>query len=183
MKTIFLMYTKYISEFKISPEDRKISFSFAVCRLKKTNYLYSCLNVKELLARNSEIRSLSDCNWTRTQKHLVRKRTLNHLAKLSNWLSCALSTYLYGAFDCMHHTDKYWEHSSIIWPIWPNGWVFVYELSSSGFESSCSHLKTSDFAPALRKEFLDIQATIECGFTLNTRTWHHKNILSNAPYR
>ena len=23
---------------------------------------------------------------------------------------------------------------------WPNGWVFVYELSGSGFESSCSHL-------------------------------------------
>ena len=22
---------------------------------------------------------------------------------------------------------------------WPNGWVFVYELSGSGFESSCSH--------------------------------------------
>ena len=26
--------------------------------------------------------------------------------------------------------------------------------------------KTSDFAPASSKEFLDIQATIECGFTL-----------------
>ena len=24
----------------------------------------------------------SDCNWTRTQNHLVLKRTLNHLAKL-----------------------------------------------------------------------------------------------------
>ena len=23
----------------------------------------------------------SDCNWTRTQNHLVLKRTLNHLAK------------------------------------------------------------------------------------------------------
>ena len=29
-------------------------------------------------------RSLSDCNWTRTQNHLVRKRTLNHLAKLAS---------------------------------------------------------------------------------------------------
>ena len=28
-------------------------------------------------------RVLSDCNWTRTQNHLVRKRTLNHLAKLT----------------------------------------------------------------------------------------------------
>ena len=27
----------------------------------------------------------------------VRKRTLNHLAKLANWLSCVVSTYLYGA--------------------------------------------------------------------------------------
>ena len=25
-------------------------------------------------------------------------------------------------------------------PVWPNGWVFVHELSGSGFESSCSHL-------------------------------------------
>ena len=23
--------------------------------------------------------------------------------------------------------------------VWPNGWVFVYELSGSEFESSCSH--------------------------------------------
>ena len=27
----------------------------------------------------------SDCNWTRTQNHLVVKRTLNHLAKLAVW--------------------------------------------------------------------------------------------------
>ena len=26
---------------------------------------------------------LTDCNWTRTHNHLVRKRTLNHLAKLA----------------------------------------------------------------------------------------------------
>ena len=25
---------------------------------------------------------ISDCNWTGTQNHLVRKRTVNHLAKL-----------------------------------------------------------------------------------------------------
>ena len=64
--------------------------------------LYSCLNVKEFLARSwRQIWSLSECNWTRTQKHLVRKWTLNHLAKLTKWLTCVLSTYLYGTFDCM----------------------------------------------------------------------------------
>ena len=81
------------------------------CQSEST--LYSCLNVKELLARSRrEIWSWSDCNWTRTQNHLVLKRTLNH----------------------------------------------------------------SDFAPASSKVFLDIQATIECGFTLKrvrdmTRTY------------
>ena len=51
--------------------------------------------------------SLSGCNGTQTHNHLVRKRTLTHLAKLA-----------------------------------------------------------SDLASASSKEFLDIQATIECGFTL-----------------
>ena len=38
-------------------------------------------------------------------------------------------------YSQMHRTDKYSQHSSIIWPVWPNGWVFVYELSGCGFES------------------------------------------------
>ena len=47
--------------------------------------LYTCLNVKELLARRrGKIWSLSDSNWT---------RTLNHFVKLG--------TYLYCALDCM----------------------------------------------------------------------------------
>ena len=28
----------------------------------------------------------------------------------------------------------------LVWPVWLNGWVFVYELSGCGLESSCSHL-------------------------------------------
>ena len=52
--------------------------------------LYSCLNVRELLAQGRrKIWNLSDCNWTRTQNHLVCKRTLNHLAQ---WLSVCLQT-------------------------------------------------------------------------------------------
>ena len=45
-------------------------------------------------------------------------------------------------YSQMHCTDKNSEHSSIIWSVWPNGWVFVYELSGSGFESSCSQLRS-----------------------------------------
>ena len=61
--------------------------------------LYSCLNVKELLARSRRhIWRLSDCNGTRTHNHLVRKRTLNHLANAfgfcvcPKWLSVRLRT-------------------------------------------------------------------------------------------
>ena len=57
--------------------------------------LYSCLNVKELVA------------WNRRD---------------SNKLKWSLSE---------------------VWPVWPNGWVFVYEPSAWGFESTCSHLKVS----------------------------------------
>ena len=52
--------------------------------------LYSCLDVKELLARSRrKIWSLSDCIWTRTHNHLVHKRILNHLAKLTILASLA----------------------------------------------------------------------------------------------
>ena len=40
----------------------------------------------------------------------------------------------------MYHTDKYSQHSSIIWPVLLNGSVFIYKLSGCGFEFHCSHL-------------------------------------------
>ena len=88
---------------------------YATYAFQSESTLYNCLNVKELLARSRhQIWSLSDCNWTRTQNHLVRKRRLNRLAKLTKWLSCVLSTYLYGAFDYMllscHVRVSEWIH-------------------------------------------------------------------------
>ena len=192
--------------------------------------LYSCLNVKELLAPSRrEIWNLSDLNWIRTYNHLVHKRTLNHLAKLAKWLSCVVSTYLYGAFDCMflschvrvsewihseyhseyhsestlnitlnmtlkrvrdmirtysqmHRTDKYSQHSSIIWPVWLNGWVFVYELSGCRFESSWSHLNFR-FRACFEKGVPWHSGNYRVWIHSETRTWHDKNIQSNAPYR
>ena len=61
--------------------------------------LYSCLNVTELHARRTcEIRRLSDCNWTRSQNHLVHKLTLNHLSKpikcnYRAWIHCETHTW------------------------------------------------------------------------------------------
>ena len=72
------------------------------CAFQSKSTLYSWLNVKEFLAWNRRnIWSLNDYNGTLIQNLFVRKRTLSHLAKLAKWLSCVVSTYLYGAFDYM----------------------------------------------------------------------------------
>ena len=60
------------------------------------------LNVKELICWSRRyIWGLSGRNEIRTQNHLVRKQALNHLTKLAKWLNCVVSTFRYGAFDCM----------------------------------------------------------------------------------
>ena len=56
---------------------------------------------KELAYIRNDIWSLNDCNETRNNDHSVRKRALNHLAKLNKLLSLVMSTYLYSAFDWM----------------------------------------------------------------------------------
>ena len=55
-----------------------------------------CLNVKDFLSPSRHhMWGLSDSNEMRTQNHLVCKGTQTHLAKLTKWLSCVVSTYLY----------------------------------------------------------------------------------------
>ena len=65
----------------------------------------------------------------------------------------------------VHYTDRYSQHSSIIWPFEQNGWGFVYKPSNCCFKSCCSHLNFR-IMPVSSKEFLDIKATTECRFTL-----------------
>ena len=55
------------------------------------------MSKNSFLQNRRQIWSLS--HWQGTRTH-VCKRKLNHLDKLEKWLSCAVSTYLYGAFDC-----------------------------------------------------------------------------------
>ena len=74
------------------------------------------LNVKELLDQSRRQVWVSKCEFT---LRLVRDMIIT--------------------YSQMHRTDKYSQHSSIFWPVWLNGWVFVYELSGCGFESRCCH--------------------------------------------
>ena len=68
------------------------------------------LNIKELLAQSRrEIWILSDCSWTRTNNHLVRKGRLNYLAKVAKWLSCVVSTSK--EFYDIEANYRVWIHS------------------------------------------------------------------------
>ena len=81
----------------------------------------------------------------------------------------------------MHRTDKHSQHSSIIWPVWLIGWVFVYELSGCEFESSCSYLNFR-FRACSEQGVPWHSGNYRVWIHSETRTWHDKNIQSNAPY-
>ena len=77
-------------DLKITREEMPVCYDDVTYAFQSESTLYSCLNVKELLAQNRHgIWCLSDSNGIRTHNHLVCKQTLNHLAK---WLSVRLRT-------------------------------------------------------------------------------------------
>ena len=114
-KKTTLHHHKFIREHRIKVNDCilgmyqvfKYKFWLRAIIMSRTRFRvnlqsYSCLNVKELLVWNRrDIWILSDSNGIWTYNHLVCKRTLNHLAKQTKWLSGVVSTYLYRVFDCM----------------------------------------------------------------------------------
>ena len=82
-------------------------------------------------------------------------------------------------YSQMDRADKYSEHSSTIWWVRPNGWVFIDKLSGAAFKSTCSHL------------ILKFRAWFEQGVPWHSgnyrvcihfqmRTWHDQNIQSNG---
>ena len=81
--------------------------------------------------------------------------------------------------DC---TDKYPQHSSIIWPVWLNRCVFVYELSGCGFESSRSHLKLK-FLVNFEQGVPWYSGKYRVWIHSETRTWHDQNTHSKPSYR
>ena len=83
-------------------------------------------------------------------------------------------------FSQIHCTDMYSQHSSIIWPVWLNGWVFVYELSGCGFVSSCNPLNFR-FHTCFKQGVLWNSDYYRVWIHSETCTWHDKNIQSNTP--
>ena len=139
--------------------------------------LYSCLNVKERLAwSRREICILSDCNWTPTHNHLVRKQT--HDKNIYD----VTGRDMIRTYSQIHHTNKYSQHSSIIWPVLLNGWVFVSELSGCEFESSWSYLNFR-FCACFEQGVSWHLGYYGVWIHSEKHTWHDRNIQSNPPYK
>ena len=117
--------------------NRTIRYCHVTYVFQSESALYSWLNVKELLARNRyDIWRLSNSNGIRTHNHLVDivQATIECRFSLKQVRDMIIT------YSQVHRTDKCLQHISIIWPVWLNGWVFVYKLSGCGFESRCFHL-------------------------------------------
>ena len=99
-------------------ENRTVCYYHVTYAFQRGPTLYSCLNVKERLARNrGSISSLSDSNGIRTHSHLVR------IVKAA--IECRLSLKrvrdMIITYSQVQRTDKHLQHSSIIWPVTLNG--------------------------------------------------------------
>ena len=137
--------------------------------------IINCFVLKLFLKPHWKFESISDCNGTWTHNHLVRKGTLKHLAKLAKWLRCVVSTYT------VKWTVQYLQHSSTIWPVWLNSWVFLYELSGCGFKSRCSNLNFR-FHACFEQGVPWHSGNYRVWIHSETRTWHDKNIQSIWKY-
>ena len=98
-----------------------------------------------------------------------------HSGNYRVWIHSETRTRYDKNIEPMDRTDNYSQHRSIIWPVWLNGCVFVYELSGCGFESSCIHLHFR-FRACFEQGAPWHSDTIECGSTLESvrdmiRTW------------
>ena len=132
---------------------------------------------------------LSGCGFESRCSHLIfrygtcfEQGVPWHSGNCRVWITVKLVRDIIKTYSEMHRTDKYSRHSSIIWPIWPNGWVFVYQLSGCGFESRCSHL-IFRYVACFEQGIPWHSGNCRVWSHSQTRTWHDKNIQSNAPYR
>ena len=116
-----------------------------------------------------------------THNHLVRKRTLNHLAELAKWLSCVVSTYLHGAFDwCSYVTYAFQSESTLysylnITKFLARSWREIWSLRDCNWNSRTKwlwvwvqlrSLKLQILRLLRARSSLTFRPTIECGFTL-----------------
>ena len=74
-----------------------------------------CWKLYKMIPQNCRRKELGDEVTATGLKHRTHNRILNHLGKLTKWLSWVVSIYLYGTFDCMflscHIRVSEWIHT------------------------------------------------------------------------
>ena len=104
-----------------------------------------------------------------------------YLASFAKWLRVPLRFKLLWVWIPLLSLIRYSQHSSIIWPVWLNGWVFVHELNSCGFESRFGHLSVRCRA-CFEEEVPSHSNNCRLKILSKTRMWHDKNTQSNSPH-
>ena len=112
------------------------------------NWLNLCLRTKWLWVRMTLL-SLKLPIWHQLQarisltfrQNIKFRFTLTLVCDIRETIECRFTLKLARniIITCsqMHIWDKYSQDSSIIWPVWLNGWVFIYKLSGCWLESRC----------------------------------------------
>ena len=98
------------------------------------------------------------------------QRVPRHLRNYRLWNHSEMCTWRDNNHD--DSTNKYSQYSSIIWPIWPNGWVFVPCKNLFFRYRACFEQRVPRHSDNYRVRNHS-----------KMRTWHDKKIQSNARYR
>ena len=157
---------------------------FKWLQLRDCNYVTATLNHLVSLVKWLSVRLWTKWFWIRVQLQSLKtsdfapalsKEFLYIQATIECGFTLTRVRHMTRTYRQMHRTDDYSEHSSIIWPVWPNAWVFVHKLTGSGFESSCSHLNFRFRAFSEQRVPWD-SGNNSVRIHSETRTWHDKNI-------
>ena len=82
-------------------------------------------------------------------------------------------------YSQLHRANKYSQHSSKVWSVWLNSWVFLYKLSGCRFEFSCNHLNFI-FVTCFVKIVPWHSGKYRKWIHSETFLWHEKNILKDT---
>ena len=108
--TISCSNSSLVMILKLLPPNLIVCSCHVTYAFQSESTLYSYLNVKELLVRSRrEIWRWSNCNFLDIQTTIKCGLTLKPVRGMTR------------TYNQMYRTDKYSEHSSVIWPVWPNG--------------------------------------------------------------
>ena len=118
---------------------------------------------------NSDILPVLSKEFLDIQATIECKFTLKHVHNM-------IITY-----SQLHLTDKYSQHSSIIWPVWLNGWVFVYQVSGCKNKSHCCHLNFTNRV-CFKQGFPWHSGNCRLYIHSRMRSWHDNNIQTLANF-